>query len=118
MNKYVAIENIADELRVKRFSGITLWNRLETRPRTNNFNRALKAEVRDALWMLTKQWQLGEFLGDDAGSPVFSKMYMGKTKLTKYVPGDNDVQDFDETVPLEAKVEKRKIPFVGASSVL
>jgi hypothetical protein len=118
MNKYVAIENIAEELTMKRFTGITLWNRMEARPRTNNFNRALKAEIRDALWMLSKQWQLGEFLGDDAGSPVFSKMYLGKTKLTKYVPGNNAVQSFDETVPLEAKVEKRKIPFATGASFL
>jgi hypothetical protein len=118
MNKYVAIDNIAEELTLKKFSGITLWNRLEARPRTNNFNRALKAEVRDALWMLTKQWQMGEFLGDDAGSPVFSKMYMGKTALTKYVPGNNPVEAFDDAVPLEAKVEKRKIPFAAANTVL
>src|SRR5688572_9738727 len=111
MNKYVAIENITEELSLKRLVGITLWNRLEARPRTTNFNRALKAEVRDPLWMLTKQWQLGEFLGDDAGSPVFAKMYMGKTKLTKYVPADGSVQPFDESVPLEAKVENRKLPF-------
>jgi hypothetical protein len=118
MNKYVAVENITEELSVRRLAGITLWNRLEARPRTDNFDRALKAEVRDALWMLTKQWQLGEFLGDDAGSPAFSKMYLGKTKLTKYVPGSNAVQTFDETVPLEAKVEKRKIPFAAGASVL
>lgn len=118
MNKYVAIDNIADELVAKRLFGITLWNRLEARPRTNNFARALKAEVRDPLWMLSKQWQMGEFLGDDAGSPVFSKMYMAKTRLTKYVPGDHTVEAFDETVPLEAKVEKRAIPFtIGTAAV-
>jgi hypothetical protein len=118
MNKYVAIENITEELTLKRLAGITLWNRLEARPRTNNFNRALKAEVRDALWMLTKQWQMGEFLGDDAGSPVFAKMYMGKTKLTKYVPANGSVQAFDEAFPLEAKVEKRRFPFDTGTSIL
>ena len=35
-----------------------------------------KAEVRDALWMLTRQWQLGEFRGDDAGSPFFAKLQL------------------------------------------
>jgi hypothetical protein len=118
MNKYVAIDNITEEFRLKRLTSITLWNRLEPRPRTTNFNRALKAEVRDALWMLTKQWQLGEFLGDDAGSPVFAKMYMGKTAITKYVPGKGSVEVFDETVPLEAKVEKRKFPFAAGGSIL
>lgn len=111
MNKYVAIDNIQQELLVKSLPTITLWNRLEPRPRTNNFDRALRAEVRDALWMLTKQWQMGEFAGDDAGSPVFSKIHMGITHLNKYVPDDGAVQSFDETIPLEAKVEQQPIPF-------
>ena len=45
-------------------------NRLEGRPRTEQFDRALRAEVRDALWFLTRQWQFGEFRGEDAGSPI------------------------------------------------
>lgn len=111
MNKYVAVENISEVLRTMTFPTITLWNRLEARPRTANFDRALKAEVRDALWMLTKQWQMGEFAGDDAGSPVFSKIHMGITQLTKYVADDQATQVFDSAVPLEAKVEQRPIPF-------
>ena len=57
------------------FPTLTRYNRLESRPRTDNFSRALRAEVRDALWMLCKQWQMGEFAGDDAGSPVFAKLH-------------------------------------------
>jgi hypothetical protein len=112
MNQYVALDNIRQELTLRTIPAITLWNRLEARPRTDNFDRALKAEVRDALWMLTKQWQMGEFRGDDAGSPVTSKIHMSTTKLSKYVAGNHDVQDFDDTVPLEAKAEQRPIPFI------
>ena len=65
---------------------ITTWNRLEGRPRSQTFERALQAEVRDALWMLTKQWQMGEFKGSDTGSPVFARLLMQKTRLTKYQP--------------------------------
>lgn len=89
----------------------TTHNRLEGRPRTHNFDRALKAEVRDALWMLTKQWQMGEFKGDDAGSPVSAKCYVEKTMLTKYQPSVHAVEGFDDSLPLETKVEQRKIPF-------
>ena len=53
---------------------VTTWNRLEGRPRREDFDRALKAEVRDALWMISKQWQMGEFIGDDAGSPARTRM--------------------------------------------
>ena len=51
-----------------------LWNRLEARPRGEDMTRALKAEVRDAAWMLCRQWQMGEFAADDAGTPAFTNL--------------------------------------------
>lgn len=90
---------------------LPVYNRLEARPRAHDFDRALKAEIRDALWMLAKQWQMGEFNGDDAGSPVSAKVYLDKTMLTKYRPGDHDAEAFDDSLPLETKVEQRNIPF-------
>ena len=90
---------------------IMLWNRLEGRPRTEDFDRALKAEVRDALWMVSKQWQMGEFIGDDAGSPVLAKVHIATTALTKYQPGEDFPMPLEQDVPLEVKVEHQKIPF-------
>ncbi|MFW5941898.1 MAG: hypothetical protein ACOCXI_08865 [Chloroflexota bacterium] len=90
---------------------LPLFNRLEARPRTHDFDQALRAEVRDALWMLAKQWQMGEFLGDDAGSPVTARVHVEKTMLTKYRPAQHPAEAFDDSVPLEAKVEQRPIPF-------
>ena len=91
------------------FPTITVWNRLEGRPRTANFDRALKAEVRDALWMLTKQWQIGEFFADDAGSPIFAKVQMRTSQITKYQPEGAGTEAFPSNVPLETKVEQRVI---------
>ena len=105
------ITDINEALTARLFPTITLWNRLEGRPRTENFTRALKAEVRDALWMLTKQWQMGEFLGDDAGTPVFAKVHIATTGITKYRPDDHPAETFDKSIPLEVKVERRPIPF-------
>src|SRR5215212_6106763 len=91
---------------------VTSWNRLEGRPRADKFDRALKAEVRDALWMLTRQWQLGEFKGDDAGSPISAKVRVTTSRLRKYRPGEaGAVEPFDETLPLETKVERRPLSF-------
>src|SRR5262245_10685861 len=115
MNKFITAENLSAV-----FAGtatiptITLWNRLEGRPRTHDFERALRAEIRDPLWLLTKQWQMGEFQGDDAGSPVFAKMHIETTRLTKYRAAGNPAEAFDDDVPLEAKVERRTIPFEAA----
>jgi hypothetical protein len=104
------VVDIRTAIERRRFPSVTVWNRLEGRPRTQSFDRALRAEVRDALWMLTKQWQMGEFRGSDAGSPVFTKLQVDTTRLTKYRPGAGAVQLFDDQVPLEAKVERRHVP--------
>jgi hypothetical protein len=90
---------------------ITRYNRLESRPRTDNFTRALRAEVRDALWMLCKQWQMGEFAGDDAGTPVFAKLHVEGQQIAKYQPHGAPVQEFDRATPLETTVERRAIAF-------
>jgi hypothetical protein len=104
--------NLASVLVDRTLPTITTWNRLEGRPRTANFDRALKAEVRDALWMLTRQWQFGEFHGDDAGSPIAAKIRMTTTRLRKYRAGENGpIEPFDDTVPLETKVERRPVVF-------
>ncbi len=107
----LVIGKIADALNARTFPSVTLWNRLEGRPRTENFTRALRAEIRDALWMVTRQWQMGEYQGDDAGSPVFAKVHVATTGLTKLKAGPDAPTNLDPQVPLEAAVEQRDIPF-------
>jgi len=106
-----AVTDIKSALARKLFPTITLWNRLEGRPRTANFERALRAEARDALWKLARQKQVGEFRGEDAGSPVFAKARLATTRLTRFKPGDAAAMDFDETIPLEVQVERRPLQF-------
>lgn len=119
MNNFIAIENIQAVLdRKVLLPTVVMWNRLEGRPRTRNFTRALRAEIRDPLWMLCKQWQTGEFKGDDAGSPIFAKAHMATTELTQYQPGDAAVTEFDKSAPLEAIVEQRPLPFSGQQHIL
>ncbi len=104
------ISDIGAALKARQFPTVTLWNRLEGRPRTSDFARALRAEVRDPLWMLTRQWQLGEFKGDDAGSPIFTQLHARPTALTKYRARNGAARPFRTTVPLEAEVERKSVP--------
>src|SRR5580693_7296386 len=53
---------------------ITYWVRGEPDARSDATDALvipLQARVRDPLWFLTRQWQLGEFQGANAGSPAF-----------------------------------------------
>ena len=103
--------NLQSVVAQRTLPGITIWNRLEGRPRADKFDRALRAEIRDALWMITRQWQMGEFLGDDAGSPVFTRVRMETTRLRKYKAAQGEVEEFNDAIPLEAQVEQLPIPF-------
>jgi hypothetical protein len=106
MASSLSVGDLGEALRLRLYPSVTTWNRLEARPRTPSFERALRAEVRDPLWMLTKQWQMGEFRGSDAGSPTFAKLQIGATRLTKYQAG-GQTELFDYSEPMEAKVARR-----------
>lgn len=111
MTRPPVIADLQAALAQRRFPTVTVWNRLEGRPRTTEFDRALKAEVRDPLWMLARQWQFGEFRGEDAGSPVSATYHVRTTHPTRYRPQDAEPADLGGRQPLEAVVEARPVPF-------
>jgi hypothetical protein len=92
-----------------RIPSITAYNRLESSPRSEDFTRSLKAEVRDALWMLTRQWQFGEFQGEDAASPVTSQIFGTNDIIDRTAFPGGQVFKYDEQTPLEIKVERENI---------
>ncbi len=104
------VANLETALLARLHPAITRWNRLEGRPRRHDFDRALHAEVRDALWMLSRQWQVGEFVGDDAGSPVLARACLDLRTLDRYQPGHGPVQELDADGVLEPTVERRRLP--------
>ena len=110
MNFKLITPDLPAVLANKKVPGLTVWNRLEGRPRADKFERALRAEVRDALWMITRQWQLGEFRGDDAGSPIFSKIRLETTRIRKYQSASGGIEDFNDNIPLESQVEQMPLP--------
>ena len=89
---------------------ITAYNRLEARPRATDFERSLRAEVRDALWMLTRQWQLGEFEGEDAGSMIDARILTSQSSVDTF-SSDNYTLSYDKSqLPLETIAERERIP--------
>jgi hypothetical protein len=71
---------------------LTFFNRIEPRPRDNDFSHTLAAHVRDPLWFLARQWQIGEFNGEDKGSVAFVR-YGGRTsRMPRWLhPTDGEV---------------------------
>lgn len=81
---------------------ITTWNRLEPRPRSDSIARSLAAQVRDPLWILTRQWQFGEFQGEDAASPAWVQFNAAFSAVDAWMAPGSDPAAYDRsTQPLE-----------------
>jgi hypothetical protein len=57
------------------------YRRVEPMPPYGDVQRGFSAEVADPLWMLGRQWQVGEHAGEDAGSPVLVELEVAHTQL-------------------------------------
>lgn len=91
-------------------------NRLETRTRMTDSKKALSFGVHDPLWMLTRQWQFGEFKGDDAGSAILAKIKIDHTEVTS-VENDFRSLEFNKDNVLEFQVEKMNAHITNAVRV-
>ena len=92
-------------------SGVTTttWHRLEPRVRGGDAAIGLRAAVHDPLWLLGRQWQMGELLGEDAAFPVAVRVETDEHPLSRFRPGDagNTATDYDPAAtPLEVMVER------------
>jgi hypothetical protein len=112
---------------------ITIWTRLEseTGPTTQGYDSesrdrllslGAQARVHDPLWLLGRQWQFGEFQGEDAGSPVTTEVSVQSSPITAYAPSvpalgskstgqvyARDPASNAPVVPLEALVERERV---------
>src|SRR6266567_4034445 len=94
----------------------TSWTRLESRSRDADMQRTISARVFDPLWMLTRQWQVGEFQGEDTGSPVVARVRAQSAMVSRCylgeLPANTQIQappyDSDK-LPLEVMVERRRV---------
>lgn len=79
--------------------------RLEGRSRDPNNETGLEMRVADPLWMLGRQWQFGEFQGEDNGSPINIRLNYRKEKTAYFTTPDHPQYRQLGSAPLEAKVE-------------
>ena len=89
---------------------LRVWNRLEPRTRQADFSRVLRAEVYDGLWMLARQWQFGEFHGEDTGSAIFARLAMRSAKIDALRGPQGEFAAYDDRLPIETRVERQTGP--------
>jgi hypothetical protein len=87
------------------------WLRIEGSTRDPELTEGLSARIADPLWTLARQWQVGEFHGEDAASPILVTAEVAFTPLTAFAPGDGSggagkLDRAEADRPLEVLVEQ------------
>ena len=65
------------------------FTRLEPQSVSGDPAPGLEARVHDPLWMLARQWQFGEFHGEDSGTPIAVHVTTESSGLQFWQPGDS-----------------------------
>ena len=101
--------------------GFVTWGRVEPHAQTTDLDVGLAAEVADPLWLLLRQYQLGELTGDDAGSPVAIDVASSWSRFSRYradggdTPGD-PLPITEHTGPVERLVESEPVIRLGGDA--
>jgi hypothetical protein len=89
--------------------------RLQPLSRNAEMKNSLQARIYDPLWLLARQWQLGEFQAEDNGSPIMARWRAEGAKLSRYFSGAikpdtiANAPRYDPSMPLETLVERETI---------
>ncbi len=88
---------------------VTIWNRIEPRCRAASLQPGLEARAHDPLWLLARQWQVGEFAGRDTGSPVSLEVQSTSVPFDRYAIGTGTAQPYDNHQPIETLIERERV---------
>lgn len=65
-----------------------------------------EARIHDPLWFLARQWQMGEFRGEDARSPVLVTVKSESFAINCVHQGNQSLAYNPQETPLEALIER------------
>src|SRR6476620_5006117 len=92
------------------------WDRIEPHTRDTELEEGLEGRLADPLWLLGRQWQVGEFRGEDAATPIHASLDVGYRPLESFRnearPG-GPVEPLSSASPLEARVEAAPLHGAG-----
>lgn len=97
--RYTAVESFA-------LAKPPSWTRLEPVSTTGDPQPGLEARVHDPLWLMGRQWQLGEFHGEDAGTPLAVRVVTNTVAVDRWSAGLDGAAEPLQGDLLESWVER------------
>jgi hypothetical protein len=111
------IEQVAQILSVAFLTEPPGWTRLEPQSISGDPTPGLEARVHDPLWLLARQWQLGEFQGEDVGTPIFVDVRTSVAPVVAFQAGDPAAHGHTDPwragALIEPLVEQEAAPPIG-----
>lgn len=109
MAKYIALANLKTAAKIVSQPFIRSYNRLESTPRSDDMEAGVSMETADPLWYLCRQWQFGEFQGEDAASAYQANILAKHQKPGQLVLPSGKEIAYDLSSPLETIVERENL---------
>ena len=78
--------------------------RLDPVAETPNLAEGLEARVKDPLWFIARQWQVGELTGESGGELVSVELEIERHPLLKIHKQEHS-KEIERLVPLESQIE-------------
>jgi hypothetical protein len=89
-------------------SAVLAWEKLAPVSNSSDVADSLRCDIQDPLWLLSRQWQMGEFNAEDAGMAAFAHIISVTTPLQKFMAfgQTSPVSYHSSTTPLHSVTEQ------------
>ncbi len=86
------------------------WERLESAAVDPQLDEGLEARLADPAWLLARQWQAGEFRGEDAANPLLIDLEARSVRVDRVLTaGGRSVAELRPGTPLEPLIEREPV---------
>jgi hypothetical protein len=103
VNRTIRTSILSDEYRKSLDS---LKTRLEPVNKVHSIKEGIQAKVKDPLWLLGKQWQMGEFDAQNCGRPIRTEVSFTQKPFDKVCRDKQNAENEEAIVDLREPLEK------------
>ena len=114
----IGVKNLPAAIQAIAFGGLpAAFTRLEPQSVSGDPSPGLEARIHDPLWLLGRQWQLGEFHGEDVGTPIAVHVLSASRRVGAWQPGDPTAKKpprvLSPDTVLDSYIEREPTPAEG-----
>lgn len=87
------------------------WVQIRPKSSGADLGTGLQARIADPAWLLCRQWQTGEFKGEDAGTPAWVELRAEVARVGEWRAAGGSWAPVSDAIPLERQLFAEPAPF-------